>query len=166
MDSFSDPEDLRGRSGVSFREEVRRLPADEFTSVAGQLDSHAVVGITNNEGDVLLMNDGSHGWTLIAFPVEHGEDWVSVAQREAETLLGVAVVVEEVEFARRVDFQSADDNSQRATMYNVAFRASADDSVDLDKIGKQDDVLLRWFDGVPAGQEGDVANDIQYFINN
>ena len=166
MDSFSDPEDLRDRAGVSFHEEVRQLPADEFESVAEELDSHAVVGITSDEGDVLLMNDGSHGWTLIAFSVEHGKDWVTTAQREAKALLDDTVVIEEVEFVRRVEFQSADDDSQRTTMYNVVFRASVDDSVGIEKTVEEDDLSLRWFDGVPDGQGGDVADDIRYFIGN
>lgn len=164
MDSFSDPEELRDRTGVPFHEEVRRLPPDEFDSVAGELDSHAVIGITNDEGDVLLMNDGSHGWTLTAFAVENGENWVTVVQREAEELLGDSVVIEEVEFVRRVDFRSTDDNLQQTTMYNVVFRASADDNVGIDKTVEENDVLLKWFDGVPDGQEGDVSDDIRHFV--
>lgn len=166
MDSFSDPEDLRDRTGVPFHEDVRRLPADEFESVTEELDSHAVVGITNDEGDVLLMNDGSHGWTLVAFPVERGEDWATAARREAETLLDDTVVVAGVEFVRRVDFQSADDDSQRTTMYTVVFRASVDESAGVENRVEEDDLSLRWFDGVPAGREGDVADDIRYFTSN
>ncbi|WP_058827497.1 hypothetical protein ACH9L7_19735 (plasmid) [Haloferax sp. S1W] len=166
MDSFSDPDDLRDRAEVSFHDEVRQLPADKFESVAEELDSHAVVGITNDDGDILLMNDGSHGWTLVAFPVEHGEDWMTVAQQKSEALLDDTVVVEKVEFIRRVVFQSVDDDSQRTTMYNVVFRASADDSVSVEKTVEKDDLSLRWFDGVPDGQEGDVADDIRYFLRN
>lgn len=72
MDSISDPESLRGCANVPFDEETHPVTQEEFESVTERVDSHAVVGITNDEEDVLLMNDGSHGWTLIAFPVEPG----------------------------------------------------------------------------------------------
>lgn len=167
MDSFSDPESLRGRPSVPFREETRSLTRKEYESIAEEVASHAAVGITDDDGDVLLMNDGSHGWTLVAVPVEPGEDWTAVAQREAEKLLGVAVDLERVELVRRVDFRREDDDGQRTTMYDVVFRASVDgDPVVEGADGpNEDSPSLEWFDTVPDGQEAEVADDIRLFVD-
>lgn len=166
MDSFADPETLRGRAGVPFHEDTRLVSREEFESVAESTDSHAVVGITNDEGEVLLMNDGSHGWTLIAFPVEPTEDWTAVASQEAARLLGVTVVVEQVELVRRIDFGTTDDDGQRTTMFNVVFRASVDGNLDVEEPDdtNDDEPSLGWFGEIPDEQDGETANDIRIFV--
>ena len=165
MDSFSNPESLRDRAGIPFHEETQRLLPEEFKSVAESVDSHAVIGITNEEGDILLVDDGSHGWTLIAFPVEHGQDWLTVTRQEAETLLDTSVVLEYPELVRRIDFLLASDDNRRTTMYNVVFRVSVDEPVDIEEIDEQnDEPSFRWFAGVPDEQAGEVADDIRIFV--
>ncbi|WP_114579616.1 hypothetical protein [Saliphagus sp. LR7] len=167
MNSFSNPESLRDQAGVPFDEEIQQLPPEEFESVSESVDSHAVVGITNEDGDVLLMDDGSHGWTLIAFPVERGQDWPTVAREEAQTLLDTSVVLEQPELVRRIDFLPVNDDNRRTTMYNVVFRASVDETIDTEELDQQnDEPLLRWFERVPDEQEGEVADDIRIFVGN
>jgi hypothetical protein len=163
MDSFSDPESLRDRVGVPFDEETQRLSSEEFESVTEGVDSHAVVGMTNDKGDVLLMNDSSHGWTLLAFPVESGQDWTAIARQEAETLLDASIVLEQLERVRRIDFHHSE-NNRSTTMYNVVFRASSDDSGVIEgAVERDDDLSLRWFEGVPEEQEGNIVDDIRIF---
>lgn len=166
MHSLCDPESLRGRASVPFHEETQSVAQAEFESVAESVDSHAVVGITNDEDDVLLMNDGSHGWTLLAFPVEHGDDWTAVARQQTERLLGVTVVLEQVELVRRIDFRLTSDGEQRTTMYNVVFRGSVDGDRTIEESDSTNDdgLLLRWFEGIPDKQEGEVADDIRIFV--
>ena len=111
------------------------------------------------------MDDGSHGWTLLAFPITGGQDWPTVTRQEAETLLDTSVVLEQPELVRRIDFLLASDDNQRTTMYNVVFRASIDESVDTEEINRQNDELsLRWFEKIPDEQEGEVADDIRIFV--
>ena len=43
MDAFSDPESLCDRTELPFREEIQRLPQEEFESVTERVDSHAVI---------------------------------------------------------------------------------------------------------------------------
>lgn len=163
MDPFTDPESLRNRATVPFQEETQRL-SREFESIADSVDSHAVVGITNDEGEVLLMNDGSHGWTLVAAPVDSGEDWTAIARQRAETLLDTTVALEEVELVRRIDFCAENDPERRTSMYNVVFTASVDGDVSIEDIDSRvDDLSLEWFAGVPEGQDGGVADDIRLF---
>ncbi|MGB9957274.1 hypothetical protein ACOZ4B_12900 [Haloferax prahovense] len=163
MNSFSDPDHLWNRVEVPFDDETRQLPSEAFESVAERVDSHAVVGA---KGDVLLLDDGSHGWTLLAFPVEHGKDWLAVARQETGSLLDTSVVLEKVEFVRCIEFQSADEDDGRTTMHNVVFRVSVSDDEVIGEIQKQEDRVLSWFAGVPEEQEGDVADDIRQFVEN
>ncbi|EMA19132.1 hypothetical protein [Haloarcula argentinensis] len=138
----------------------------EFESVAAKVDSHAAVGITNDDGEVLLMNDGSHGWTLIAFPVDPTEDWTAVTRQEAESLLDVTVVLERIETVRRIDFHPESDNDQRFSIYHVIFNASIEGDVVVaeSETTTDEDLTLKWFDSVPDNQEDEVADDIERFL--
>lgn len=155
-ESLFDPESLRHRADVEFDEETKVLEREEFEAVRDELetwDSHVAVGVTNHEGAVLLMNDGSHGWNLTAVPVEPGEDWAAAARRGAEALTGVAVEIDGPERVRRIDYyleaseaslasdassgaepggpgdeadrgESQDEDEWLTTVYTVVFRAS------------------------------------------
>lgn len=164
MDSFSDPESFRDRVDVPFREETRRLPVDEFDSVTERVESHAVVGITNDEGDVLLMNDGSHGWTLPAFSVAQRTNWLERTRTEAETLLDTSVILEDIELVRRVKFQPETDDTEQFWMYTVIFRAFTNADMDVDKISEETDLSLGWSGSVPDEQKADLASDIRLFL--
>ena len=167
MESLFDPEDLRDSEDVTFHEETHVVDREEFEATYEDLESHVAVGVTNDEGEVLLMNDGSHGWTLTAVAVEPGEDWTAAGRRGVEQLTGVAVELDRPERVRRIDFRPEGDDERRTSMYNVVFRASpvegrpvADDP-DLADESVED---VGWFDEVPAEQEGDVADDIRLFV--
>ena len=124
-------------------------------------------GITNEEGEVLLMDDGSHGWTLIGFLIEGGQDWPTVARQEAEALFNTSVVLDQPVLVRRIDFLLASDENRRETMYNVVFRASVDEPIDIEEMDDQNaELSLRWFEGVPDEQEGEVVDDIRIFVEN
>ncbi|WP_247001251.1 NUDIX hydrolase [Halosolutus gelatinilyticus] len=166
MDSLFDPERLLDRENVDVREETRNVTRSEFETVRETVDSHVAVGVTNDEGEVLLVDDGSHGWTLVAAPVESGDDWVATGRRAVETLIGIDVELDRPERLRRVDFHPADDPDRRTTMYNVVFRATSvarrpvpDDGPGADR------PEIGWFDRVPADQEGGVADDIRLFVD-
>ncbi|SER68527.1 NUDIX domain-containing protein [Natrinema salaciae] len=165
MDSFSHPESLRDRESIPFHEETRSVDRTAFESIAEDVDSHAVVGITNDEGAVLLQNDGSHGWTLLAFPAEPGADWTTVVRQEATELLGIEVVLDQVERVRRLDLHLSSDDRQSVTMYNVVFRGAVDGTIDLEERRRtNDDPKLGWFTGVSDEQDGAVADDIRRFV--
>ena len=166
MEPFSDPDTLRDRTGVPFHEETRTVAPEDYESVAAGLDSHAAVGIADDEGDVLLMNDGSHGWTLVAVPVALDEDWTAVARRRTEELLSTSVALERVELARRIDVRPEGDPGERTSMYNVIFRASVAGDPVMGETAEptEDDPRLEWFETVPGEQEGAVADDIRLFL--
>lgn len=71
METLFDPESLRGREEVEFHETTTVFDPEEFDAIRDDLetlDSHVVIGVTNDVEEVLLIDDGSHGWTLTAVP--------------------------------------------------------------------------------------------------
>lgn len=170
MDRLVDPESLHGREDVAFAEETVRLDEDEADAVredVGSWDSHAVVGVTSHVGDVLLMNDGSHGWTLLAVPVADGDDWVGTARRGVAALAGLDVGIERAERVRRIDYYTAGGDERMSTLYNVVFRTPpvAADAVTTRATVDEDGPAVEWFDRVPDGVAGEVADDIRLFVD-
>jgi hypothetical protein len=165
--SLHDPEQLRDREDVPFDEETHVVDREEFEATRENVDSHVVVGVTNGEGEVLLMDDGSHGWTLAAFPAEPGEDWMATARRGVENLTGVSITLDEAVRVRRVDFCPQGDAEGRFSMYNVIFRASLVEGRPVASPETLEDAGILdvgWFAEVPEEQAGEVAKDIELFL--
>lgn len=165
MRSFSDPDCLRDRGDIPVQQETQRLSTDEFESVVEHVESHAAIGVTSDEGAVLLMSDGSHGWTLPAFSVEQGQNWPERTQQEAEALFKTPITLEEIEQVRCVEFRAESNATKRSLMYNVIFRASMETTVDVDSTTDTDAPSLGWFDTVPDQQQEELAEDIRLFVS-
>ena len=169
MKSFRDPEALRERPGVTFCEETERVDpdVDGVRADLAALDSHVVVGVTNDADEVLLMDDGEHGWTLAAVPVETGDDWVAAGRRGVARLTDVSVAVDGVERVRRVDYHVGEEADPHATVYTAVVRGesvsgrpvASDPTIAGDPIPD-----VGWFDAVPEGVAGPVADDIRQFL--
>ncbi|AHZ23057.1 hypothetical protein E6P09_01815 [Haloferax mediterranei ATCC 33500] len=166
MVTLEDPEQLRDRENIAFHEETHIVGHEEFESCRDDLDSHVAVGVTNDASEVLLMDDGSHGWTLTAFPAEPGDDWVATAREGVQSLIGVPVELDCPERVRRIDFQK-EGTDQQTTIYNVVCRAvpvegcPVASNPELDGEALQD---LRWFDEIPTECEGPIVEDIRLFV--
>ncbi|RKD93599.1 NUDIX hydrolase [Halopiger aswanensis] len=169
MESLSDPERLRDRDDVRALEETRVVPQSEFESVVGTVDSHVAVGITDDDGAVLLENDGTHGWTLPAFVVDADEDWAETARRGIDRLTDGPVELAAPELVRRVEFRPGGQDrggaepELRLRMYNVVVRAAAADQ-DPVTIDRSPERGLEWFGKIPDEQDGAVADDIRLFL--
>ncbi|MFC7204329.1 hypothetical protein ACFQJC_12450 [Haloferax namakaokahaiae] len=162
MDRLLEPERLR-HEDIEFSEESHTIKADEFDEYES-LDSHAVVGLTNDRGEVLLQNDGSHGWTLPAFAVSPGDDWQSVAQVGIDSLTGGSAELDTPELVRRVEYRTRDDQT---TMYTVVFRAVPVEGrpVSDEMREERGTTSVEWRDEVPSDQRGPVAADIRRFLD-
>jgi hypothetical protein len=74
MDSLFDPDTLRCRPRITFREEQSVDDEDDFEyfrSIVGLV----AIGILSARGEILLMNS-PHAWRIPHGPVESGADWV------------------------------------------------------------------------------------------
>lgn len=170
MKSFRDPEALRERPDITFREETERVDPAASANVRADLaalDSHVVVGVTNDADEVLLMDDGEHGWTLAAVPVEAGDDWLAAGRNGVAGLTDVRVAVDRAERVRRADYHVGDEVDPHATVYTVVVRG---ESVTGRPVASDPTIAgepipdVGWFDAVPEGVDGPVADDIRQFL--
>jgi ADP-ribose pyrophosphatase YjhB (NUDIX family) len=161
-DSLTDPATLRDCDTVDVHEEIRQVDAAEFAD-ATEFDSHVVVGVASEAG-VLLQNDGHHGWTLPAFPVDAGDDWLAVARREFEALTGVSVAIDAVERLRVREYR-VPDTGDSTTVYNVVVRATPTTRLPEDPQSRVDDTEIEWFADVPEDAPGPVAADVELFVD-
>lgn len=159
-DSLTDPETLLDGDDCTVETHTDTLDAEDFADAVAW-ESHVAAGVADDRG-VLCYDDGHHGWTLPAFTVADGEDYLAVARREFEALTGVPVSIERVEHARRRRFSvEADGDDRQTDVWNVVVRATPAEALPDDPASREDGADLRWFDGVPATVEGVVAADIE-----
>ncbi|KAB1193101.1 hypothetical protein GJR96_06450 [Haloferax sp. MBLA0076] len=166
MGSLTDLARLRDRDDVTFHEESHVIEPTAFDSVCEGLTSHLVVGVVNDTGSVLLVDDGSHGWTLAAFSIDADDDWSVRAQNGVEQLTGSSVELNAPERVRRLDYCEAGTDRKR-TVYNIVYRTTTVEGrpVAADpNVGGEPVRDISWFDAVPAGCEGVVADDIRLFV--
>lgn len=161
LDTLTDPESLREYDAVDVRDATHEVDPAEFADTA-DLDSHVVVGVADDRG-VLLQNDGHHGWTLPAFPVAVGEDWLATARSEFEALTGAPITVEGVERLRAREYRVPDTDDSR-TIYNVVVRATPTDALPDDLESRVEETGLQWFDAAPADAPEPVVEDVALFV--
>ena len=171
MESLSDPEFLRDYDEVEFQTEVEILDEEGFEDAHENLralDSHVVVGIVNDREEVLLQNDGHHGWTLTAFSVESSDDWVVTACNRVKRLTGTAIEINGAERVRRIDYCLESENDPRISIYNVVLRASPVEGETIEEnpcSPHEDSPELEWFNRVPEEQKESIKADIRLFLS-
>ena len=164
MNRSLEPETLRERDDVDVRTETRTVTRAEFET-ARDLESRVTLGIANDAGEALLIDDGPRGWTLPAVPVGPDEDWESAAQRTLESLTGRAGELAEPVRVREVAFRQ-DGTDRQHTTYDVLVRATplrGRPTADEPTIGDEGVRDLLWLDRVPEGAEG-IATDVEAIL--
>ncbi|MFC3477966.1 NUDIX domain-containing protein [Halobacterium litoreum] len=160
-DALPDPETLAARDAVAYEETTTEVDADQFDA-AEAWDSHVVVGVADDRG-ALLQNDGHHGWTLPAFPVEPGADYAAVARREFEALAGVSATIEGASFVRKRTARASDGDER--VVWNVVLDATPAEPLSDDPESRVDDTELAWFDAPPADAPDPVADDVRRVLD-
>lgn len=166
MERNPDLEAYRDRDDVEFVELTRTVDREESRESIESLDSHVVVGVNDESGDVLLVDDGHHGWTLPAFAFETGENCVAIARSGVEDLLCVDVDIQNPERVRRIEYLVDDD--PKVSIYNVVLRAGtvSSDDVPANTAENVDDLeAAGWFDEIPAEAPEGVADDARLFLD-
>ena len=169
MEPFTDPESLRNRDEIEFQTKTEILEKSEFNASRedlNDLDNHAAIGLTNDQGEVLLQNDGSHGWTLIACPVEEDQEWVAAVSSYTRELLGNPIQIDDIERVRRRDYRVEGDEDLQISIYNVVFRGSAIDRVAFEDGESTSDEIqqTRWFSDAPEDQPDTIQEDVRLFL--
>jgi len=161
MESLSDPGRLFDDDRVDWRERSHAVDAEAFDAVRERVDSHAVVGVTDDDGRVLCRDDASHGWTLPAATVPDDGDWAATARRDLGASLDATLALSFPKRIRHVAITVDDPtDARRADAYDVVFPARPTDDLPV-----VDDDALAWFDAVPPEQDGALADDVGLFFD-
>lgn len=138
---------------------------ERFDDIVGRV----VVGVTNDDGDVLLLentdpDDVRHDWVLPHGPVEDGDDWVETAVDWTDGLTGVTPELGDPVHVRRNDVTDGD---HRTTVYHVLFPGRPLDAGSLDgdvRYDCDDAWRAEWRDSAPDGMDGVERDDVERFL--
>ncbi|WP_158055293.1 hypothetical protein [Halorussus halophilus] len=164
-DPLFDPETLRGREDVEFTEATRVHDDEDHCSV--DIEGKAVVGVTDDEGKLLLIVDDEREFaTPPGGNVESGDDWAAVGKERTEHLFELPIELDGPRRVRKVEHVTEGDNDPHATSYEVVFEASPVANPD----GATDgcDWRAEWVESFPevAGNDGGPAEaDARLFVD-
>lgn len=158
IESIIDHESLRNRDDIPFHEETD-LVDGETLELVENLDDMAPVGVTNDEGEVLLMRvDEDCAWKIPSPSVGPSEDYAEVARRWVTEQAHLTIVLDAVEgvwcYAARLE-----NEDHEATRNFVVFSASpvtdgtAMDDSNTDTPEENTATAVGWFDELPADAE-------------
>lgn len=170
VESLPDPELLLDREDVEFREETKVVEPERFETFRERtetIDGVTVVGVTNDDGAVLLTGHEDDGWRPTGGGVEPGEDWAAAGRRTAEAEAGVPIVLDRPEVLKRYTYRLEGGDDREVDEYFVFFRGSlADESAtDLSDLDSQEDATVGWFDEVPENAYPGEEEAIRVFLD-
>lgn len=183
VESLTDPETLRDREGVAFREEETVLDPAEYEDVRERVENVAglvLVGVTDDERRTLLVNrDGcTRGWMLPGGVVSPDENWVAAGRRAVERLTGVAVEIHGPAEARRTVYRPAEGTPQgratpqgdddRCVTHDVVWHGSpAGDATlpDAPVSVDGDEWDVEWFHDLPHDVDAADEADVRLFVD-
>lgn len=135
---------------------------------ARDTDGRVVVGVTNDDGEVLLLiNDEREHAILPNCHVEAG-DWRGVARDTVEESTGVAVDLVVPELVRVVDHRIEGEDAPRERTYHVVFAATPAGGRSAPEPNCSDpDWSAGWYDEIPVDIDedtGDALADMNRFL--
>lgn len=155
-DSFTDPETLRERDDVEVHRDAEVVDRETF-EVVDDLDHVAVVGVTNDDDEVLLMRVTDDCDLKLPTPsVAPGEDYAEAAREWVAEQAGLRIELDALEAAWRYEARHADED--RATeRYFVVYGASpASDG----EVGTGEAEAAGWYDDLPDGATPAPGTDL------
>lgn len=168
-DRLADPDTLTTREDVAATTEtIRHEDRDHCgTDVAGR----AVVGVTNADGDVLVLIADDMGVALLPHGrVESGDDWAEAARAGVEGQTGVAVSLDSVEAVRTVDHVvgGISHTTTRRVLYSASPAGGEIRDCKRSADAGTDGFRAVWVDNLPDGIEapgGGPKNDVRVFLD-
>jgi len=169
-DSPLDPQTLTSRSDV--RVTTERTPHESRDHCSTGTVGRAVIGVTNDAGEVLLLINDEHGIALLPNEtVEADDSWLAVARDTVAGYTGISVDIEEVLAVRTVDHVTDDDEDPHLTTHRVVFAATATGG-EIRECKRRaengsDGFRAGWFDSLPDGIDpapGGASNDLELFV--
>lgn len=168
--TLPDPEAVRERPDVAFDEET--TVHDERDHCGLDLEGRAVVGVEDDDGDLLVLVNRDHSVALLPHgTVEDGDDWAVAARRGVEGQTGVSIELDRVTAVRSVEHVVDGEDDPHARTTRVVFAGSPVDGAIQDckrsaEAGR-DGWEAVWVDDLPGGvsaPEGGPSNDLDPFL--
>jgi len=184
VESLSDPETLRDRDDVAFRDEETVLGPGEYEDVRERVERVAglvLAGVVDDEGRTLLVNrEGcSRGWMLPGSVVAPGDDWAAAGRRAVERMTGVTVAVHGPAAVRRTVYRPAEGEAvaesqstaspdgKHPVSNDVVWRASPTGGGTLPDapVVDGDEWDAGWFDDLPQDVDAADEDDVRLFVD-
>lgn len=162
---LTDPGTLRDRDDVDYLT-AERTDDEEHFERHDEIAGFAAVAVTNADGDLALARLGD-AWILPHASVDLGEDFVDVAERAADDLLGIDVEIASVVRARRKHC-TLEDGDRETVIHDVIFEASPANGTglpDASTVQSCQAEATDWFDHVPEkAPDNEVREDMRLFV--
>lgn len=154
LDDITDPETAIDCETIPFHEETDVVD-EETVAVVADAPDMAPVGVTNGDGETLVMRvTDDCAWKIPSSNVTAGEPFAEAAREWVRTNTGLAISIERLAGCWRLRLRSAE-TDRTATRHFLVFEASpATDgpapAVPVDD-GPDRAVEAGWFETLPAG---------------
>jgi hypothetical protein len=165
VESIRSLQTLRDRDDVPVHDDEDEVDRETLDAVA-DLDDLAVVGVTTDDGEVLLRRlTADCEWKLPVTDVAADEDYADAARRAVEDVVGIPVDLDAVEAAWHFEARLAD-GKRTATRTFVVFSASPAsegtglDDPPLDVPAEDAPADVGWFDVLPENAEAAPGTDL------
>jgi hypothetical protein len=164
VEALTDPERLRGR-GIEFVDERmgEDFAAAEFHD--GDIAGRALLGITNDDGAVLLLEHEDQPPILPMCGVDEGDDWAAVGRGTVDDVPGLEATLAGVERVRTAEYP---DGGEWARNYYVVFEGAVAGAERLpeEPTVKDEAWEADWYDAVPEAIEYEnMTEDIELFVD-
>ncbi|WP_435347010.1 NUDIX hydrolase [Haloarchaeobius sp. HRN-SO-5] len=167
VDVPADPTELAARPGVEATTDS--FPHGDEDHCEADYAGRAIVGVTNDAGELLLVVDRDAGRAVLPSPkVEYDGDWTATAREEVAEVAGLDVRITGVERVRHAEHVLEGDDEVFDETTHVVFAAepTADDPELADRTDGA--WAVEWHDSYPADLFDDdsaEAEDVRSFVD-
>jgi hypothetical protein len=149
--SLVDPESLRDRPDVTVHDDIDVVD-EETLDIVADLDDMAIVGLTNDDGEVLMMEiTDTCDLKLPSASVAPDEDFAAAAREWVESQAGLTIDLDAPTAAWRIELSSEDGDrtAERHFVTYDATLASGERPSDVDDRPDDGAEFADWFDEMP-----------------
>ncbi|WP_135534374.1 hypothetical protein [Halostella pelagica] len=167
LESVTDPTAFSDREAID--EVTDSFPHPEQDHCEADYAGRAIVGVTNEEGETLIIVDRDAGAAVLPSPkVETDGDYVAAAKEEVADVAGIDVEITGVERVRHAEHvvEGEDDPFDETT--HLVFSATPADEYTEASVDGDESWTVEWHDTVPADLLDDDAppsDDVRLFVD-
>lgn len=166
-DRAFDPEAAADRRSIDYDARTYVHESTDHCEADGK--GRVVVGVTNDEGEALLLVDQDRSIAMLPnATIDSGDDWLPAARRAVAEATGLDVTIGDPIRVRRIEHTTEESDTPHNVTGHVVFGASPTD----DNLMTPDDAPFEvgWYDSLPVevpddpSTRGDVLADVRSFL--